>query len=113
MVNDAFEALANPLRRTIVERLAAGPSTISAAAAGLHVSKPAVSRHVRILEDSGVVERTVQGRTHVLALNMATLDEARSWLDQQRLVWERLFDAVEDTLQRAPAPAGTASQRPQ
>jgi DNA-binding transcriptional ArsR family regulator len=98
MVNDPFEALANPVRRGIVEQLAGGPLTVGAATSGLAVSKPAISRHVRVLEDAGVVVRTVQGRTHLLSLNVAALDEARAWLDQQRRVWERLFDAVEGQL---------------
>jgi DNA-binding transcriptional ArsR family regulator len=98
MVNDSFEALANPVRRGIVEQLASGPLTIGAATSGLAVSKPAISRHVRVLEEAGVVVRTVQGRTHLLSLNVAALDEARDWLERQRAVWERLFDAVEDQL---------------
>lgn len=102
MVNYPFEALASPVRRNIVERLAAGPRPIGAATSGLAVSKPAISRHVRVLEDAGVVVRTVQGRTHLLSLNVAALDEAREWLEQQRTVWERLFDAVEDRLRATP-----------
>jgi DNA-binding transcriptional ArsR family regulator len=107
MVNDVFEALANPVRRRIVERLAVEPRTVGAATTGLDVSKPAISRHVRVLEDAGVVERTVRGRTHILALNMAALDEGRDWLDRQHAVWEHLFDAVDDHLAaERPATAG-------
>ena len=98
MVNNVFEALANPVRRQIVERLAVRPCTIGAATTGLKVSKPAVSRHVRVLESAGLVTRTVRGRTHVLALDMSALDEGRAWLDRQRAVWERFFDAVDDLL---------------
>ena len=98
MVNNPFEALANPVRRGIVEHLARGPLTVGAATRGLAVSKPAISRHVRVLEQAGVVVRAVQGRTHLLSLNVAALDQAREWLDEQRAVWERLFDAVEDQL---------------
>ena len=103
MVNDPFEAIANPVRRRIVERLAAGPRTVGAATQGLAVSKPAISRHVRVLEDAGVVVRSVRGRTHVLALDVAGLDEPRDWLERQRAVWERLFDAAEDVLRREQA----------
>jgi DNA-binding transcriptional ArsR family regulator len=107
MVNDPFEALANPTRRRIIERLASGPRTVGAATEGLAVSKPAISRHVRVLESAGVVKRTVRGRSHVLALDMGPLDEASDWLQRQRTVWGRLLDAVEDQL-RAP---GTAAGR--
>jgi DNA-binding transcriptional ArsR family regulator len=98
VVNNAFGALANPIRRGIVERLASGPSTVAAATSGFAVSKPAISRHVKVLEAAGVVERSVQGRTHQLRLNVAALNEAADWLDRQRLVWDRMFDAVEDHL---------------
>jgi DNA-binding transcriptional ArsR family regulator len=100
VVNGPFEAIANPVRRRIVERLATGPRTVGAATEGIAVSKPAISRHVRVLEDAGVVERRVRGRTHVLTLNVAALDGPRDWLDRQRAVWERLFDAAEDVLRQ-------------
>jgi DNA-binding transcriptional ArsR family regulator len=102
MVNSSFEALASPVRRGIVERLARGPLSVGVATRGLAVSKPAISRHVHVLEDAGVIVRTVRGRTHLLALNVAGLDEARDWLDTQRTTWERLFDAVEDHLRASP-----------
>lgn len=112
MVNDAFGALANPVRRGIVERLASGPSTVGVATSGFTVSKPAISRHIKVLEDAGVVERTVQGRTHRLRLNVAALDEAVDWLQRQRLVWDRMFDAVESHLDStAPGPAGGPADR--
>lgn len=95
MVNDAFGALANPIRRGIVERLAHGPAAVGVATRGFDVSKPAISRHLKVLEEAGVVVRTVQGRTHRLGLNVAVLDEAADWLGRQRAVWDRMFDAVE------------------
>ena len=59
---------------------------------------PADSRSTLPDAVAGVVERAVRGRTHVLTLNVAALDEPRDWLDRQRTVWERLFDAAEDVL---------------
>ena len=107
MVNHLFEALANPVRREIVERLAVEPRTVGAVTTGLDLSKPAISRHIRVLEDAGVIERTVRGRRHLLALNITALDEGRDWLDRQHAVWERLFDAVDDHLAaERPATAG-------
>jgi len=95
MVNDAFGALANPIRRGIVERLAHGPAAVGVATGGFKVSKPAISRHLKVLEEAGVVVRTVEGRTHRLDLNVAALEEAAGWLERQRAVWDRMFDAVE------------------
>ena len=98
MVNDPFRALSHPIRRGIVERLAAGPATVGEATAGFGVSKPAISKHLRVLEETGVVTRTVEGRTHRLSLEPAVLGEAADWMDRQRAVWERMFDVVDDYL---------------
>jgi DNA-binding transcriptional ArsR family regulator len=99
MVNDPFRALAHPIRRGIVERLAKGPATVGAATGGFGVSKPAISKHLKVLEDAGVVVRTIHGRTHRLALGTAALGEAADWMDRQRALWERAFDAVDEFLE--------------
>ena len=111
MVNDTFVALANPIRRGIVERLAGGPARVGVATRGLEVSKPAISRHLKVLEEAGVVVRTVEGRTHRLALDVAVLDEATDWIDRQRAVWDRMFDAVEFHLETRPG-GGTEAPGP-
>ena len=90
--------MAHPIRRGIVERLATGPATVGAATSGFGVSKPTISRHLKVLESAGVVVRTVEGRTHRLRLEPAALSEAADWFDRQRAVWERMFDAVEQLL---------------
>jgi DNA-binding transcriptional ArsR family regulator len=94
MTNDPFRALAHPLRRGIVERLAHGPATIGEATRDFGVSKPTISRHVKVLEDSGVVVRTVDGRTHRLSLDLEKIGEAVGWVDRQRAIWERMLDVV-------------------
>ena len=98
MVNDPFRALSHPIRRGIVERLATGPATVGEATAGFGVSKPAISKHLRVLEETGVVTRVVEGRTHVLSLDTRGLGEAADWMDRQRALWERLFDVVDEYL---------------
>jgi DNA-binding transcriptional ArsR family regulator len=100
MANDPFKALAHPIRRGIVERLAGGPATIGEATGGFGVSKPSISKHVKVLEEAGVVVRTIEGRTHRLGLDLDVLAEAVEWLDRQRTIWERMFDAVDDYLDR-------------
>jgi DNA-binding transcriptional ArsR family regulator len=99
VVNDPFKALAHPIRRGIVERLAEGPATVGAATGGFGVSKPAISKHLKVLEEEGVVVREVAGRTHVLSLNTGTLDRAADWMDHQRALWERMFDVVDEYLE--------------
>ena len=98
MANDAFRAVAHPIRRGIVERLAQGSAPVGVATRGFGVSKPTISKHLKVLERAGVVVRTVEGRTHQLELNVAPLNEAAEWFERQRVVWTRMFDAVDDLL---------------
>jgi DNA-binding transcriptional ArsR family regulator len=104
MVNDPFRALAHPIRRGIVERLAAGPATVGDATSGFGVSKPAISKHLKVLEETGVVTRQVVGRTHRLSLEPEVLSVAADWMDRQRVLWEGLFDAVDDYLKEQESP---------
>jgi DNA-binding transcriptional ArsR family regulator len=98
VVNDPFRALSHPIRRGIVERLAAGPATVGEATGGFGVSKPAISKHLKVLEETGVVKRVVDGRTHRLSLEPDVLSEAADWMDRQRAHWGRLFDVVDEYL---------------
>lgn len=98
MVNDSFKALSHPIRRGIVERLATGPATVGEATKGFDVSKPAITKHLRVLEETGVITRAIEGRTHRLSLQPGVLEEAAEWMDRQRAIWGRLFDVVDDYL---------------
>ena len=98
MVNDPFKALSHPIRRGIVERLAAGSATVGAVTADFGVSKPAISKHLKVLEETGVVTRVIDGRTHRLSLDTDALGEAADWMDRQRALWGRLFDVVDEYL---------------
>ena len=98
MVNDPFRALAHPIRRGIVEHLAGGPATVGEATAGFGVSKPAISKHLKVLEETGVVTRVVEGRTHRLSSSSHVLGEAADWMDRQRALWGGMFDVVDEYL---------------
>jgi DNA-binding transcriptional ArsR family regulator len=98
MANDTFKALAHPIRRDIVERLSGGAATVGEATRDFGVSKPTISRHLKTLEEAGVVTRMIDGRTHRLALRPETLAETADWIDNQRARWERLFDVVGEYL---------------
>ena len=99
MANDAFTALAHPTRRDIVERLSRGPASVGEVTRDFGVSKPTISRHLKLLEEAGVVSRVIDGRTHRLALRPEGLTEASDWLQTQRERWERLFDVVGEYLE--------------
>ncbi len=102
MVNDPFKALSHPIRRGIVERLSAGPATVGEVTRDFGVSKPAISKHLKVLEETGVVRREIEGRTHRLSLETETLTEAAEWMDRQRALWGRLFDVVDEYLKEDP-----------
>jgi DNA-binding transcriptional ArsR family regulator len=99
MANDAFRALAHPLRRDIVERLSSGMATVGEVTRDFGVSKPTISRHLKMLAEAGVVSRVVDGRTHRLALRPEALAEAAGWIESQRERWECLFDVVGEYLE--------------
>ena len=99
MANDVFSALAHPLRREIVERLSGGPASVGELTGGFGVAKPTISRHLKLLEEAGVVSRVIDGRHHRLALRPDTLAATAKWIERQRTRWEALFDAVGEYLE--------------
>ncbi|HEU4703702.1 MAG TPA: metalloregulator ArsR/SmtB family transcription factor [Conexibacter sp.] len=94
----SFVAVAHPLRRAILERLASGELTVGEATHDFPVSKPAISKHLKVLEEAGAIVRVIDGRTHRLRLQQRSLDEAYAWLARQRALWERKLDVVEEFL---------------
>jgi DNA-binding transcriptional ArsR family regulator len=80
------------------ERLGARPATVGDATAGFGVSKPAITKHVKVLEETGVVTRAVEGSTHVLSLELDVLREVAEWMDRQLAVWGCFMDVVDEYL---------------
>lgn len=95
-----FAALAHPIRRSILERLAEGDCAVSDLAAPHDVSLPAISRHLRVLEDAGLLEQTPDGRVRRCTLKARPLSAAFGWLVQYRLFWEDALDAMARHLER-------------
>jgi len=98
VLDRSFAACSHPIRRGILERLSEGELTVGEATRDFGVSKPAISKHLKVLEETGIVSRVIDGRTHVLSLETAALDEATEWMVGQREIWTRLFDVVENHL---------------
>jgi DNA-binding transcriptional ArsR family regulator len=98
-----FAAMADPSRRAILARLALGEARVTEVAGDFTISLNSVSKHVKMLERAGLVERTVIGRDHVLSLNAAPLEDAAAWIDHYRRFWEERLDALDAfvTSQRA------------
>jgi DNA-binding transcriptional ArsR family regulator len=93
-----FAACAHPIRRRIIERLATREMSVGEATRDFGVSKPAISKHLRVLEDAGAIVRVIDGRVHRLRLSDDALTEAQTWMTRQRELWERKFDVVEEYL---------------
>jgi DNA-binding transcriptional ArsR family regulator len=97
-----FGALADPTRRAILARLREGEASVSELAEPFPVSLQAVSKHLRVLEEAGLVARRIDGRTHRLRLAEASLDQTSDWLDEQRSFWNGSVDELESRLGRRP-----------
>ncbi|MGH7742526.1 MAG: ArsR/SmtB family transcription factor [Candidatus Eiseniibacteriota bacterium] len=95
LLDATFSALADPIRRSMLERLAQGPSTPGTLAEPLAISLPAVSRHLRVLERAGLISRRRHGRRHWLTLDPRRLEEVGEWVAHYRAFWERQLDALE------------------
>src|SRR5437870_38837 len=89
-----FAALAHPIRRAIIEQLSGGDATVSELAKPHDVSLPAISRHLRVLEDAGLIEVEPEGRVHRCQLDAAPLSAAFGWLTRYRVLWEDRFDRL-------------------
>ena len=89
-----FGALADATRREILSRLADGDSTVGELAAPFEVSRPAISKHLRVLERAGLVRRTPEGRVSRCRLDAAPLREAADWVETYRRFWEDRLDAL-------------------
>jgi DNA-binding transcriptional ArsR family regulator len=93
-----FAALADPTRRAIIERLSRREARVTEVAEPFAMSLNAVSKHIRVLEASGVVERRRKGRDHILSINTRSLDEVDGWIVRTRRYWEERLDAMDRLL---------------
>ncbi len=91
----AFSALAHPIRRGILARLAAGEATVAELAKPHRVSAPAITRHLRVLEEAGLMSRRKEGREHRCRLEARRMQEAERWLEHHRTFWNERLDALE------------------
>lgn len=99
-LDGVFSALAHPIRRAILERLAEGDCTVGELAEPHDVTLPAISQHLRVLEEAGLVEQTPSGRVRRCALRAAPLSAAFTWIVQYRIFWEDTLDAIQRRVER-------------
>ena len=104
-----FAALADPTRRAILARLAAGEASVTELAEPFAMSLPAVSKHLKVLERAGLIERGRQAQARPCRIAPEPLKEATAWLERYRSLWEERLDRLEDYLRELQQPAGEAS----
>jgi DNA-binding transcriptional ArsR family regulator len=95
-----FHALADRTRRSLLRRLARGPAMVTELARPLPMSLPAVSKHLRVLEQARLVSRSVNGRVHRCSLDTAALNEVEGWLRERRIFWERSLESLAAQFER-------------
>jgi len=99
-----FGALADPTRRCIVELLARAECCVTELAGRFSISLPAISRHLRVLEEAGLIARRRDGRVHRLRLEARRMDEAAAWIEHHRRFWEDQLSSLASYLEQHPEP---------
>ena len=95
---DTFTALADPTRRHIIELLAAGESSFGDLAGRFEMSRPAVSQHLKVLRDAGIVTARADAQRRIYRLNNDSLDEIEAWVGKVREFWSQRLDRLEQLL---------------
>lgn len=98
----AFGALAHPIRRGILARLSTGEATVAELAKPFKVSAPAITKHMKILEEAGLLSRKKEGRTHHCRLERRRMKEAQDWIEAHRKFWNAKLDDLERYLKENP-----------
>ena len=99
---DVFTAIAHPVRRALLDRLVAGDQPVNRLAEGFAMSRPAISQHLRVLREAGLVAERRSGREHRYRLQPERLEEVRDWLRQYEGFWQGNLDALDDFLAGEP-----------
>lgn len=108
-LDQAFLALADPVRRAIIARLSRGPATVNELAEPFAVSTQAVSRHIGVLERAGLVSRTRDAQRRPVHLESGQLERLTAWIDRYRLIHEQRYRALDEVLAARSPGAGPAA----
>src|SRR5690349_2128883 len=111
MRRDVFQAIADPTRREILNMIAYQSLNLNAVAENFTVSRPAISKHMKILTECGLVIITQQGRERFCQARMSKLNEVSAWVEQYREFWTKKLDALGDFLEKDAA-SNKSSKRP-
>jgi DNA-binding transcriptional ArsR family regulator len=111
MRRDVFQAIADPTRRAILGLLAMQALTLNAVAENFDISRPAISKHVKVLEECGLIEIKQQGRERYCEAKLDRLNEVSQWVEQYRQFWENKLDALEQYLDKIQKEKKNADKR--
>lgn len=100
MRRDVFQAIADPNRRAILSLLAEKRMTLNGVAENFRISRPAVSKHIKVLKECGLVIVIPQGRERYVEARFDKLDEVTEWIEQYRQIWEERFNRLDDLLEQ-------------
>lgn len=109
---DAFPALADPVRRELLGLLRRSPASVGELAARFPISRPAISRHLRVLREAGLVSVREQGRERLYRLEPAPLEQVDAWLDDFRDRWSPRLDALATEVHRTRRERRATTDRP-
>jgi len=112
-LDKAFLALGDPVRRAIVARLSRGPATVNELAAPFDITKQAVSKHIQVLEQAGLVTRSRDAQRRPVHLDAAALERLTSWIDRYRLDAERNYRRLDDLLAELSSDTGPDKEKEQ
>lgn len=100
MRRDAFQAIADPTRRAIINLVSQQPLNLNAVAENFKVSRPAISKHIKILTECGLLTIKQQGRERYCEARLKKLSEVSAWVEQYKVFWNKKLDALESFLQK-------------
>ncbi|VVE02316.1 ArsR/SmtB family transcription factor [Pandoraea soli] len=99
-LNSVFHALADPTRRAVIQRLGVGPATVSELAEPFDMALPSFMKHVRVLEDTGLIRSSKAGRTRTCMLDRQNLAAAERWFAEQHAIWASRYDNLDNLLEK-------------
>lgn len=109
MRRDVFQAIADPTRRQIISMIAQEKLNLNAVAEKFDISRPAISKHIKILTECGLITIDVQGREHYCEARLEKLNEVNEWVAQYKKFWENKLDALEEYLAKLQSAGKTKS----
>lgn len=110
---DVFQAIADPTRREIINLISQRPMNLNAVAENFDISRPAISKHIRILTECGLVSINKQGRERYCKANLQPLSEVSQWVEKYQAFWNDRLDTLSDLLQQEiPEPQHKKKRKP-